>query len=288
MSHQTPVQLKAWEPYGFIAASSGTQAVHNATANATFHIQPVIAQLPLQMSRMNIIHSFANSQVSTNFALNTTGQTSSRTFGFTQTFGAAVYVRQSGANSSLLTRYASTSFSVQAQQTYAASVSSSNSLSASISMAWVFPSSISSDYGYAYTTLALNGTTSTSATGASLSRSDFTSLNGLRIVAFPFGSTLTQGEYWIAHSFGSSTNSGAMGFINNSVLYINSVAPNSLGVLGSTAALATNSSIMPLQGMGFISTNASTTNFPNALTLSKVSIKANNPRIYWNMSNYPL
>lgn len=171
------------------------------------------------------------------------------TRGHTASIG--VYTRQTGTNSTNLTRIYSTSYT-------AAAVMSSNA-QMSISVITAVGNSTS------YSTVAANSA------GLNLSLS----VHGPREFIMPWNTTLAPGEYWICYAQSSSSAGGAGNVFNVSHLIGSSQTQNRMGV--STAA-----SLDGIQrNIGLGTYSATSGGFPPSVSLTEIQGGATWPIIYF-------
>ena len=177
----------------------------------------------------------------------TTGN-SQFSYGTTRTHNFVLYSRGTGASSQSLQSLASTSFTDQQSINVSANANSTQ-----------FSYSNRATY---YSEGGTFGTTfdySSSAASLNFHTSNMTGYSGLKMVAFPWATSLSAGQYWLAYGVSTSTASQfaaagsvyGLGWSN-----YGASQPNlAFGTLGS----ASNSSVMPFYGMGSFTTNAQTT-----------------------------
>jgi hypothetical protein len=177
----------------------------------------------------------------------TTGNTQF-SYGQTRTHNFVLYSRGSGASSLSLQSVASTSLTDQQSINVSAAANSTQ-------FSYTNRATYQSEGG----TFSTNMDYSSSAASLNFHTSNMTGYSGVKMVAFPWATSLSAGQYWLA--YGASTSSASQFTANGSVYMLGwsnygASQPNlAFGTLGS----ATNSSVAAFYGLGSFTAAAQTT-----------------------------
>ena len=224
---------------------------------------------PLSFGFIRIPMSAALVAASTTAA--TTGNTQF-SYGQTRSHNFVIYSRGSGASSLSLQSVASTQFTDQQSQNVSANANSTQF-------------SYTNRATYQMSTGPVGFTMDYSSSAASLNfhTSGMTALTGLKIMEFPWATSLAPGQYWMAYGVSSSTNSQ---FTNVGTLWQNRFSqygmsqPNlAFGTIGA----ATNSSVGPYFGVGSFTTAGGGTTA--SLPISAISTTGSHNKMFFAMAN---
>jgi len=212
--------------------------------------QSTSAIIPLNIPEP-ISFGFIRMPITASQAASTTAATTGNSqfsYGTTRTHNFVVYVRGTGANSLSLQSLASTSFTDQQSVNVSANANSTQ-----------FSYSNRATY---YSEGGTFGTTfdySSSAASLNFHTSNMTGYSGIKMVAFPWSTSLSAGQYWLAYGVSTSTASQftAVGSVYG--LGWSNYGASQPNLAFGTLGAASNSSVMPFYGMGSFTTNVQTT-----------------------------
>jgi hypothetical protein len=207
-------------------------------------------------------------------ASTTAATTGAATFscGYTKTHNFVLYSRGSGANSSSLQYYYSTSFVEQFSNNIACAA---NSTQFSYSNRYTYPCSTGS-------TLFTNDYSS-SAASINQNSASATAYTGTKMIDFQFATTLAAQGWWLAYGGSTSTATQSAGTtigLRNAVtfnpVFLTQTAL-SIGVLGA----ATTNNLMPQYGVGSFTTAGGGTT--SSIPLANITHSANHPIMYFQL-----
>jgi hypothetical protein len=207
---------------------------------STSHVQPFMVDEPISFAVLRIPMSLSNAASSTGV---TTGN-SSWSYGHSRSHNFVIYSRGVGASSLSLQSVASTQLTDQ--QSIRVSAAAGNSTQFSYTNRATYQMSTGAvDYTYDY---------SSSAASLNFHTSGMTAATGLKMMEFPWATSLAPGQYWLAYGVSSSTASQytAQGTrLFNIMSNYGMSQPNlAFGTIGG----ATNSSVGPYLGHGSFTT----------------------------------
>ena len=222
-----------------------------------------------------ISFGFIRIPMSASMAASTTAATTGNTqfsYGQTRTHNFVIYSRGTGASSLSLQSVASTSFTDQQSHNISANANSTQF-------------SYSNRYTYYMSTGTTGFTYDYSSSAASLNyhTSGMTAITGVKMMEFPWATTLPPGQYWLMYGVSSST---ASQFTNVGTRWYNVFSnygmsqPNlAFGTIGA----ATNSSVGPYFGVGSFTTAGGGTTA--SLPISAVTTSGSHNKIFFAMAN---
>jgi hypothetical protein len=232
----------------------------NALANGTVYVQPFVAEEPFSMYRLQMLQQVSSISATT-FSISgsvSAGNASSGSGSYGQTGTVALWSRVSSgtnASSSNLVSFYSNSYSFTLGMSNSVSWST-NASSATVSFTTQvnmgFISSIDSTGGRTVGTFSSTGSTtfSSTSTNANSFSSSFVNsvasalVSGPRPLIVPFVTSLSQGEYWLAHNM--TTNTGSTNYSNQRNL-----------LLSNSGIQNYSTGTLPYAEIGFTASNAS-------------------------------
>jgi hypothetical protein len=251
------------------------QTLTGTQANGTVYVQPFWLEEAHTMYRMQILQSVSTQSATTcSLSYSFSSQTSSNannTWG--QSGTVLLYSRVStgtNASSSQLVSFFSASYShsVGISHSITWSTNASSATASFTSTGQVqYNSSIDSVGGLTTSSFSTSGSGSTSSTSTNQNSSSWSHINsflssvmsGLRPILIPFATSLTPGEYWLAHI--QSSASGTTNYNHSRVVSIQpqlicySTVTANIAEIGGTATLASSNII---QGWGSYSASSNT------------------------------
>lgn len=208
-------------------------------------------------------------------AASTTAGTSASTFscGYSKTHNFAIYSKATGANSDTLQLVVSTNFAERYSQNMGQGAASAGG------------QVYSNRYTYPCSSGNLGFTNDYSSTAASfnVNSASATAYTGTKIVDFPFGTSLTPGQYWLMYGASTTTAVQAAGTtigLRNIVTMrplCQAQAALSYGTLGA----ATSNIYAPKMGLGSFTTAGGGTT--NSFHHTKITASAANPIMYFQL-----
>ena len=228
-------------------------AVPNLLSQSSSYIYPVVVEADVSAAYARFVLS-----MSTNSSSAATTGTTGFSGSVMDTYDLAVFVRQTGANSNSLSRVFYTTVGSTIQNSITATGNGS---------VWSMTQNIT--YPVTGGTSSYTTSFSTSQTRFDFSSNSLTLFTGSRFLDFPFATSLSAGNYWVAIGRSSSAATQAVNAITNCIVRGLPAAFSFGGVTFGSMGVNTNSSIglNPFNGSFSIAAGATT----NSLAQSQIS-----------------
>jgi hypothetical protein len=245
--------------------------VNSTTLNffqSTSHVQPFVLEGPVSFG---IIRFMKTASMSASSTAATTGN-SQFSYGHTRSHNLVLYSRGVGASSMSLQSVASTQLTDQ--QSINVSAAANSTQFSYTNRATYYVANGVSNFNFDY---------SSSAASLNFHTSGMTGLTGLKVMEFPWATSLAPGQYWLMYGISSSTasqfNAQGSRLFNVFTNYGLSQPNLAFGLLGQ----ATNSSIGPQYGLGSFTTAGGGTTA--SLPISAISTSAAHNKIFFQLAN---
>lgn len=234
---------------------------------STSHVQPFILEAALSFAYLRIPMSLSNAASSTGV---TTGN-SSWSYGHTRSHNFVIYSRGVGASSLSLQSVASTQLTDQQSIQVSANANSTQ-----------FSYTNRATYQMSTGPVGFTHDYSSSAASLNFHTSGMTANTGLKMMEFPWATSLAAGDYWLAYGVSSSTASQYTAQGTRLFQIMSNYGMSQPNLAFGTIGAATNSSVGPYYGLGSVTTSgaAGTT---ASIPISAISTSGSHNKMFFQL-----